>query len=58
MHKKLPCIICGELNVEAHHAHYDLPLDVIWLCTKHHKQTHREDNKNKIIFSLIAQSKL
>jgi hypothetical protein len=36
--KKLPCIICGCLKVEAHHDDYDKPLDVIWVCKNHHYQ--------------------
>jgi hypothetical protein len=35
----LPCLICGE-KAEAHHTHYDAPLEVVWLCPAHHKQTH------------------
>jgi len=35
----LPCFVCG-LKAEAHHPNYDAPLDVIWLCPPHHKQTH------------------
>ena len=38
--KKLPCEICGALNVEAHHEDYNKPCDVRWLCVKHHKQLH------------------
>ena len=37
--KKLPCLVCGEKAV-AHHPDYDRPLDVVWLCQSHHKQTH------------------
>lgn len=33
---KLPCSVCGEIKVEAHHADYDRPLEVVWLCRKHH----------------------
>lgn len=33
--KKEPCI-CGNEKVEAHHEDYKLPLDVIWVCKKHH----------------------
>jgi hypothetical protein len=38
----LPCSECGETKTEAHHYAYDMPLDVIWLCRKHHRQLHRE----------------
>lgn len=37
---KHACFVCGEENSEAHHPDYDSPLDVIWLCDFHHKQTH------------------
>ena len=37
---KLPCFCCGANNTVAHHVSYDLPLDVVWLCQKHHKEIH------------------
>lgn len=37
---KEQCYVCGEAKVEGHHPDYDRPLDVVWLCTKHHKLTH------------------
>lgn len=36
---QLPCLICGE-KAEAHHPDYSAPLDVVWLCSAHHKQAH------------------
>lgn len=33
--KKEPCK-CGSMQVEAHHFDYDRPLDVVWVCRKHH----------------------
>jgi hypothetical protein len=36
--KRLPCWICGALKVEAHHEDYSKPLEVIWVCNKHHYQ--------------------
>lgn len=33
--KKEPCA-CGEIKVEVHHPNYQKPLDVIWVCKKHH----------------------
>lgn len=38
--KRLPCFICGAEKTEAHHPDYSRPLDVVWLCTQHHKDTH------------------
>lgn len=34
-----PCLICGE-TAEAHHPDYSRPLDVVWLCDKHHREAH------------------
>lgn len=39
---KQPCH-CGESEVEAHHEDYSKPLDVQWLCVKHHKELHRKE---------------
>ena len=37
---KQPCRECGSY-AEAHHPDYSKPLDVIWLCRKHHMELHR-----------------
>lgn len=31
-----PCKVCGKNKSEAHHEDYTKPLDIIWLCKKHH----------------------
>jgi hypothetical protein len=36
-----PCEVCGALSAEAHHKDYSRPLDVVWLCRKHHMELHR-----------------
>jgi hypothetical protein len=38
--KKGRCEICGCINVHGHHDDYSNPLDVIWLCPKHHTWIH------------------
>lgn len=42
---KKECRKCGELKTEAHHPDYSKPLEVIWLCPKHHKQLHTKPSK-------------
>ena len=37
---KLPCMVCGSDKSEAHHADYDSPLSVVWLCAEHHRECH------------------
>lgn len=44
---KTACLVCGCEQTEAHHVSYDLPLDVVWLCEKHHKQVHKEHRENE-----------
>lgn len=34
------CEICGARNVQAHHDDYSKPLEVRWLCHKHHVEVH------------------
>lgn len=37
---KLACF-CGNKRSQAHHPDYSKPLEVIWLCSKHHGVIHR-----------------
>lgn len=38
--KKQPCEICGDKNVQMHHDDYSKPLEIKWLCVKHHLEHH------------------
>lgn len=41
---RLPCEKCGEKEgIHAHHPDYSKPLDVLWLCPKHHKEWHKKN---------------
>lgn len=40
--KKFSCHICGDQDSQAHHEDYSKPLEVVWLCNKHHKERHKE----------------
>jgi hypothetical protein len=39
---KKPCEICGNVKAHGHHEDYSKPLEVIWLCSKHHAEHHRK----------------
>lgn len=39
---RLPCGVCGNPKSEAHHEDYSKPLDVVWLCRKHHIERHTQ----------------
>jgi hypothetical protein len=38
---KMPCAICGITKTEGHHPDYKKPLEVVWLCKKHHIEVHK-----------------
>ena len=40
-----PCEVCGDYKSQAHHDDYTKPLDVMWLCPKHHGERHVELNR-------------
>jgi hypothetical protein len=41
--RKCPCSACGASRVEAHHPDYTKPLEVVWLCRKHHLALHGKE---------------
>jgi hypothetical protein len=46
--EKRPCEICGE-KAEAHHDDYDKPLEVRWLCFKHHREWHKDHDTPELL---------
>lgn len=51
--ERRPCEICQTTeNVQAHHEDYNKPLEVTWLCAKHHYERHiylREQKLKQVI---------
>lgn len=37
-----PCEICGDPKTDKHHPDYSDPLNIVWLCRKHHAMEHVE----------------
>ncbi len=35
------CQVCGNPQVDGHHEDYTKPLDVMWLCRRHHTDVHQ-----------------
>jgi len=45
-----PCIVCGTTeNIERHHEDYLKPLDITFLCKKHHYERHIEIRKQQLL---------
>lgn len=51
-----PCEVCATiLKVEAHHDDYSRPLEIRWLCKKHHMELHRTINDARRASKKIGQ---
>jgi len=42
-----PCEVCGIYPAEMHHDDYSKPLDIRWLCKKHHEEFHRRQREKE-----------
>jgi hypothetical protein len=44
------CERCADPKSEAHHDDYSKPLEVTWLCNKHHRERHKELKAESVPF--------
>jgi hypothetical protein len=44
---------CGATKTQAHHPDYSKPLDVVWLCSPHHREEHCRSNSDGTVGVLI-----
>jgi len=47
--ERQPCEICGLIKTEAHHDDYDKPLEIRWLCFKHHREWHKKHDNPDLL---------
>lgn len=52
-----PCEVCGVTKVDAHHDDYNKPMEVRWLCRKHHNEHHRIHGEAILPHALIESLK-
>ena len=45
--KRQSCEVCGSEKAEGHHPDYNKPLEVVWLCTEHHREWHKKNGFQK-----------
>lgn len=45
---KKPCEVCGATKVHGHHPDYSKPLEVQWLCAKHHGRERIKHDLSKL----------
>jgi len=47
-----PCEVCQAPEAQAHHADYSKPLEVRWLCFRHHREL---EHKQVVIAEYIPK---
>ena len=46
--ERKPCCVCGKTEtLHAHHNDYLKPLEIVWMCSAHHKQWHAKHGEAK-----------
>lgn len=40
--ERLPCEVCGNPRSQGHHDDYSKPIEVVWLCQRHHIERHKQ----------------
>ena len=47
--QKQSCEVCGNPKADAHHDDYTKPLQIRWLCRRHHKEYHRKIKETMLV---------
>lgn len=55
--ERQPCEVCGK-KAEAHHPDYSKPLEVRWLCRKHHAMEHWMPTDSPLMEKVMADRKI
>lgn len=53
--KRKPCAVCKSSNSHAHHDDYSRPLEVRFLCPKHHFEWHTRNGRAQYILTSIRK---
>lgn len=53
-----PCEVCGDPHSQGHHRDYTKPLEVVWLCRKHHAREHSVNGRPGAICYEISPRKI
>lgn len=52
-----PCEVCGDKKTDGHHTDYKKPLQIVWLCRKHHAEAHRIKYSDEAVKNSLKQYK-
>jgi len=50
------CVVCGNDRAHAHHENYNKPLELTWLCVKHHSERHKNESLPLDVFVESARA--
>lgn len=52
------CVVCGDKDTHGHHPDYSKPLEVVWLCQRHHRDYHVVERECSKIVNFASREAL